>query len=202
MQAPQKPHQPLIVLDFGSQVTQLIARRIRELGVYAEILPFHTSIEVIRSRNPVAVILSGGPASIGIEGAPKLNPAVLDLGVPVLGICYGLYAIVDALGGSISAAREREFGAATLTVDAARGPMTAFTPGVPEPVWMSHGDQVDRLPPGFETVAHTKTCVHAAIVDRTRHFWGVQFHPEVTHTRRGSEVIAAFLDAAGFTRDW
>jgi len=202
MQAPQTPHQTLIVLDFGSQVTQLIARRIRELGVYAEILPFHTSMEEIRSRNPLAVILSGGPASIGIEGAPKLNPAILELAVPVLGICYGLYAIVDALGGSISAAREREFGAALLTVDAARGPMTAFTPGELEPVWMSHGDQVDRLPPGFETVAHTKTCVHAAIVDRSRNFWGVQFHPEVTHTRRGSEVIAAFLDAAGFTRDW
>ncbi len=195
-------HQTLVVLDFGSQVTQLIARRIRELGVYAEILPFHTSIDTIRAHKPQAVILSGGPASIGIEGAPQLNPEVLALGVPVLGICYGLYAIVDALGGSISAAPQREFGAATLRVDDACGPMRAFTAGSEEPVWMSHGDKVDSLPPGFRTVAHTKNCAHAAIVDSERQFWGVQFHPEVTHTRRGSEVLAAFLDAAGFTRDW
>lgn len=202
MQAPTQKHQTLIVLDFGSQVTQLIARRIRELGVYAEIIPHYTPLDEVRARNPLAVILSGGPASIGVEGAPKLNPEVLELGIPVLGICYGLYAIVDALGGTISAAREREFGAATLHVDAARGPMHAFTQGSQEPVWMSHGDQVDSLPAGFETVAHTQSCRHAAIVNEARQFWGVQFHPEVTHTRRGSEVIGAFLDAAGFTRDW
>ncbi|MCB9753499.1 MAG: glutamine-hydrolyzing GMP synthase [Myxococcales bacterium] len=195
-------HQTLVVLDFGSQVTQLIARRVRELGVYTEILPHYTTLEEIRAHNPRAIVLSGGPSSIGEAGAPQVDPGVLGLGVPVLGICYGLYVIVDALGGTIAAAGEREFGAATITVDHARGPMAPFEVGGEVAVWMSHGDKVATLPPGFETVARSANCEHAAIHDPERGFWGVQFHPEVTHTPRGGELLAAFLDRAGFTRDW
>ncbi len=195
-------HQTLLVLDFGSQVTQLIARRVRELGVYTEIIPHYAKLEEIRAREPTAIVLSGGPSSIGEEGAPQVDPGVLGLGVPVLGICYGLYVIVNALGGTIVAAGEREFGAATLTVDAAAGPMKPFSVGNELPVWMSHGDKVSALPPGFETVAHSANCEHAAIHDPARGLWGVQFHPEVTHTERGSDVIGAFLDRAGFSRDW
>ncbi len=195
-------HQTLIVLDFGSQVTQLIARRVRELGVYAEILPFDTPIAALRARDPAAIILSGGPSSIYTPDAPHLDPAVLTLGVPVLGICYGLYVITAALGGRIVAAKEREYGAATVVVEASEGPFARFPAGAHVPVWMSHGDKVEALAPGFRRVGSSAHCEYAAIVDPERRLWGVQFHPEVTHTERGSEVLAAFLDAAGFRRDW
>ncbi|MBL4687532.1 MAG: glutamine-hydrolyzing GMP synthase [Nannocystaceae bacterium] len=195
-------HQRLIVVDFGSQVTQLIARRIRELGVYAEIVPCDAPIERIKARNPMGLILSGGPSSIYDEGSPKPNPELLSLGVPVLGICYGLYVIVDALGGKVERAESREYGAAELTVDSAEGPTTAFEVGKPEPVWMSHGDKVVALPDGFSTVAHSEHCQHAAIVDHERQIWGVQFHPEVTHTPRGAALLEAFVGLCGFSRDW
>ncbi|MCB9567584.1 MAG: glutamine-hydrolyzing GMP synthase, partial [Myxococcales bacterium] len=195
-------HQTLVVLDFGSQVTQLIARRIRELGVYAEILPYNTPVAALRERAPQAIIFSGGPSSIYDEGAPQIDPELLQLGVPILGICYGLYVIAAGLGGEVVPASEREFGAATLVVDAAAGPLTRFPAGSHVPVWMSHGDKIRALPPGFRTVGHSAHCEHAAIVDADRKLWGVQFHPEVTHTERGDEIFAAFLDAAGFRRDW
>lgn len=195
-------HQRLVVVDFGSQVTQLIARRIRELGVYAEILPCDAPIERIAERNPVGLIFSGGPSSIYDEGAPKPNPELLQLGVPVLGICYGLYVIVDALGGTISPADSREFGASEIFVERAEGPTAPFFAGAKEPVWMSHGDRVDSLPEGFTTLAYSDHCPHAAIVDPVRKVWGVQFHPEVTHTPRGSAVLEAFVDLCGCTRDW
>ncbi|MBK8265887.1 MAG: glutamine-hydrolyzing GMP synthase [Nannocystis sp.] len=195
-------HQTLIVLDFGSQVTQLIARRIRELGVYAEILPFDTPIAALRARDPAALILSGGPSSIYAPDAPRLDPEVLALGIPVLGICYGLYVITAALGGRVVAAKEREYGAANVLVEASEGPLTRFSAGEQVPVWMSHGDKVEALAPGFRAVGRSPHCEFAAIVDPKRQLWGVQFHPEVTHTERGDEVFAAFLDAAGFRRDW
>ncbi|MEZ4381436.1 MAG: glutamine-hydrolyzing GMP synthase [Nannocystaceae bacterium] len=195
-------HQTLVVLDFGSQVTQLIARRIRELGVYAEILPYNTPVAAIRERDPQALIFSGGPSSIYDEGAPQLDPAVLEIGVPILGICYGLYVLAQGLGGEVVAAPEREFGAAQVIVEEAAGPLKAFPAGSHVPVWMSHGDKIARLPAGFRNVGHSRHCEHAAIVNEERGLWGVQFHPEVTHTERGSEVFAAFLDAAGFRRDW
>ncbi len=195
-------HQTLVVLDFGSQVTQLIARRIRELGVYAEILPYNTSVAELREHAPQALILSGGPSSIYDEGAPKIDPELLTLGVPILGICYGLYVLAAGLGGQVVAAKEREFGAAEVLIDEAAGPLTAFTAGSKLSVWMSHGDKIELLPPGFRSVGHSQHCEHAAIVDDERDLWGVQFHPEVTHTDRGIEVFAAFLDAAGFKRDW
>ncbi len=195
-------HQTLVVLDFGSQVTQLIARRIRELGVYAEILPYNTPIAELRKHDPKALILSGGPSSIYDEGAPQIDPELLKLGVPILGICYGLYVLAAGLGGEVLAAEDREFGAATLQISESAGPLTAFTANSELPVWMSHGDEIRRLPAGFRTVGRSRHCEHAAIVDEERCLWGVQFHPEVTHTERGIEVFAAFVDAAGFSRDW
>jgi GMP synthase (glutamine-hydrolysing) len=201
-------HETLVVLDFGSQVTQLIARRVRELGVYAEILPHDVPLAELIARKPRGVILSGGPSSLDDEGAPQLDARVLELGVPVLGICYGLYSMVAALGGLVTRARDREYGHAMITVDVPAGPMQdiasegATEPGHQEPVWMSHGDQVARLPEGFVTVAHSRNCEHAAIYDPVRRMWGVQFHPEVSHTRRGAHVLGRFLDLCGFARDW
>ena len=195
-------HQTLIVLDFGSQVTQLIARRVRELGVFAEILPYHTPAAQLAARDPRAIILSGGPSSLYDEGAPQLDPAVLQLGVPVLGICYGLYLLVAMLGGEVIAAKEREYGAATLQVEVGEGPLAPFAAGDSLRVWMSHGDRVAALPPGFRALGRSRNCEFAAAWDPRRNFWGVQFHPEVTHTERGTEVLSAFLAAAGFRGDW
>jgi GMP synthase (glutamine-hydrolysing) len=195
-------HETIVVLDFGSQVTQLIARRVRELGVYAEIHPFDVSMETLRAKQPIGVVLSGGPSSIYEDSAPIMNPEVLELGIPVLGICYGLYSMVSALGGSISSAEEREFGHAKLEVLTASGPTARFDVGTPEPVWMSHGDKVQSLPDGFSVVGRSTNCEFAAIEDPQRRMWGVQFHPEVTHTPRGAEVIDEFLTLCDAKRDW
>ena len=195
-------HQTLVVLDFGSQVTQLIARRIRELGVFAEILPYHTSAEKIAARDPKAIVLSGGPSSLYDDGAPQLDPKVLQLGVPVLGICYGLYLIVAGSGGQVAKASHREYGAATLTVERAEGPLARFAAGERTRVWMSHGDRVVHLLLGLVRAGFSDNCEFAAVHDPVRRLWGVQFHPEVTHADRGGDVLSAFLDAAGFDRDW
>lgn len=195
-------HQTLIVLDFGSQVTQLIARRVRELGVLAEILPFDTSLAEIREKNPVGIVLSGGPSSLWEEGAPRLDPRVLEIGVPVLGICYGLYSLVDALGGKVVAAPEREYGNASIKVSKAVGPLAHGHVGEEVAVWMSHGDKVESLPAGFETLASSNSCEHAVIWDDARAFWGMQLHPEVTHTQGGAQMLAAFIDRCGCRRDW
>jgi GMP synthase (glutamine-hydrolysing) len=195
-------HESLVVVDFGSQVTQLIARRVRELGVYAEIVPCDAPVERIARDKLRGVILSGGPSSIYDPGAPALPKGVLDLGVPVLGICYGLYVLADALGGKVERSDAREYGAATLEVLAAAGPLLPLTAGSREPVWISHGDRVEALPPGFITVGRSANCPHAAVVDDARGFWGVQFHPEVTHTPRGVDILGAFVDRCGFARDW
>ncbi len=195
-------HELLLVIDFGSQVTQLIARRVRELGVYAQIVPCTTSAAKIRELDPRAIILSGGPSSIYEDDAPRLDPEVLRLGVPILGICYGLYVLVDGLGGKVVPADTREYGRAELDVLSATGPTRPFEVGRPEVVWMSHGDRVAELPEGFIKVASSPHCEFAAIHDPARRLWGVQFHPEVTHTPRGVEVLAAFLDLAEFHRDW
>ena len=205
-------HETLLVLDFGSQVTQLIARRVRELGVYAEILPFDAPLEKLRSLNPKGIILSGGPDSIYEPKSPRLSDAVrewvFDGRVPVLGICYGMYVMVVELGGQVGRARQREFGHALISVDDPSGPMTDIAPdgatqvGHEEPVWMSHGDEVEKLPPGFRSVAHSRNCAHAAIVGGDDRMWAVQFHPEVSHTRRGTHLLGKFLDLCGYARDW
>jgi GMP synthase (glutamine-hydrolysing) len=195
-------HETLVVVDFGSQVTQLISRRIRELGVYAEIVPCTKAAARIAALKPKGIVLSGGPSSIYDEGAPRMPEGVLEAGVPVLGICYGLYVLVDTLGGKVARADEREYGAATIHVHESLGPTAPFPVESDEPVWMSHGDRVHALPPGFRTVASSTNCAHAAIVDPQRRLWGVQFHPEVSHTPQGSAILSAFLDVCGFARDW
>jgi GMP synthase (glutamine-hydrolysing) len=205
-------HQTLLVLDFGSQLTQLIARRVRELGVYAEILPYDAPLERLRALAPTGIILSGGPDSIYEPKSPQLARDVaewvFDGRVPVLGICYGMYVMVVELGGQVGRAQHREFGHALLVVDDPGGPMTDIAANGPtmvgheEPVWMSHGDEVEQLPPGFRSVAHSRNCAHAAIVSRDDRMWAVQFHPEVSHTRRGTALLGKFLDLCGYTRDW
>ncbi len=194
---------PVLVLDFGSQYTQLIARRIREQHVYCEIHPCTLSLDEIRAFDAPAVILSGGPASVFEEGAPSVDPGVFELGVPVLGICYGMQLTSHLLGGKVVAANEREYGPAHVRVDKPEGLLASFSPGDDVHVWMSHGDRVEALPEGFEVLAHSKNSPFAAVAHLSRRIFGVQFHPEVVHTPRGDEMLRAFLfDVAGVTADW
>lgn len=195
-------HERLIVLDFGSQVTQLIARRIRELGVYAEILPFDTPIQTLREHAPKGIIFSGGPKSLRDEGAPRIDKAIVEMGVPVLGICYGMYILVDALGGSVRPAEEHEYGHAKMRVLGAQGPLQGFAINEELAVWMSHADQVEQLPEGFVTLGRSEHCPHAAIADDARGFWAMQYHPEVSHTKQGTQMLDRFVQRCGFARDW
>ena len=181
----------VLILDFGSQYTQLIARRVRELQVYSEIHPFSMPLAEIRAFGPTALILSGSPSSIYASDAPKPDPGILDLGIPILGICYGLCVLADLSGGAVSRAARREYGPAELVVDRAEDLFTEL-PG-PLPVWMSHGDKLDRLPGGFEVLAHTSNSPYAAFRHRERPFFGVQFHPEVVHTPQGKAVLGNYL---------
>ena len=181
----------VLILDFGSQYTQLIARRVRELRVYSEIQPYSISIAEIRAFRPTALILSGSPASIYQADAPKPDPAILELGIPILGICYGLCVLTDLCGGEVSRAARREYGPADLLVDRAEE-LFADLPGT-LPVWMSHGDKVDTLPGVFRVLAHTGNSPYAAIRHRERPFFAVQFHPEVIHTPQGKAILANFV---------
>ncbi len=192
----------VLILDFGSQYTQLIARHVREAGVYSEIHPFDMDLELVRRNMPTALILSGGPASIYDEGAPKLERAILDLNVPVLGICYGLQAIAHTLGGEVQPATEREYGRAYLTRISNE---SALLKGVSEgaQVWMSHGDRVTSLPPGFRGCAGTEDIGFACIESMDRPICGVQFHPEVVHTPDGETILKNFLfHVAGLKPGW
>ncbi len=192
----------VLILDFGSQYTQLIARRIREARVYCEIHPFNRGMEVIRRNRPAAIVLSGGPASIYDPGAPQLDPGILRLGVPVLGICYGLQAIAHTLGGKVEPAREREYGRAALTeINQESVLLYGMLDG--NQVWMSHGDKVVQLPPKFKTSAATADTFAAAIESDDHLIAGVQFHPEVVHTHNGGRIIANFLfSVAKLKADW
>ncbi len=181
----------VLILDFGSQYTQLIARRVRELKIYSEIHPFSISEAAVRAFHPKALILSGSPASIYQSDAPKPDPAILDFGIPVLGICYGLCVLTDFCGGEVSRAARREYGPAELLVDRAED-LFADLP-VSLKVWMSHGDKVDELPAMFQVLAHTSNSPYAAFRHRERPFFGVQFHPEVVHTPHGKAILANFL---------
>ncbi len=183
--------QTIVVLDFGSQYAQLIARRVREQKVFARIMPCYAPIEEIREAQPDGIILSGGPANVYAEHAPKCAPEVFELGVPIFGICYGCQFMCEALGGNVHPASSREFGNADITV-LGKSEIFAGMP-VDMPVWMSHGDQVEHLPAGFHTIAKTSTCPHAAIAFPEKKFYGVQFHPEVAHTPRGKEILRNFL---------
>jgi GMP synthase (glutamine-hydrolysing) len=193
----------VLILDFGSQYTQLIARRVRELGVYSEIHPYNLSLDEVRRKKPVAVVLSGGPSSVYDEGAPTVSPEIFSLGVPILGICYGAQLAARLLGGKVSAAPHREYGRAHVKVQAAGALFEGFQAGEELAVWMSHGDRVDALPTGFTQVAETPNSPAAAFSDATRRIFCVQFHPEGAHTPRGSELLRNFLfKIAGAKGDW
>ncbi len=194
-------HQKVLVLDFGSQYAQLIARRVREQAVYARILPCTTPLAEVRAADPIGIILSGGPASVYADGAPQCDPHVFELGVPLLGICYGAQFMTKALGGTVRAAARREYGHAEIS----RAVASPFFDGLPTEldVWMSHGDQVEALAEGFATLARTPTCPHAAFADERRQRYGVQFHPEVHHTPCGKELLHNFLYAiCGARGEW
>jgi GMP synthase (glutamine-hydrolysing) len=193
--------QKVLILDFGSQYTQLIARKVRELGVYSEIVPFDTTIARIRAAKPGALILSGGPRSVYEKGAPLAPREIFGLGVPVLGICYGLQLTAHLLGGRVVPSGKREYGFAALRVRDRGGLLAGVRDGAQ--VWMSHGDKPDRLPPGFRITANTANTRVAAIEDAERRLYGVQFHPEVIHTKPGRRILANFLfRLAGLRADW
>jgi len=193
-------HEIILILDYGSQYTQLIARRLRELGVKTVIDRGDLGSDEIRATAPIAVVLSGGPASVTEPGALQVDPAVFELGVPVLGICYGMQLMARDLGGEVAPSDRREYGLAELetTGDAA---ILAGTP-TRQTVWMSHGDHVVRLPEGFEGVGRTSNSPVAAMVDHRRRLIGLQFHPEVRHTPHGTSMLEAFIDLAEARRDW
>jgi GMP synthase (glutamine-hydrolysing) len=198
---PPGMEEKVLILDFGSQTTQLIARRVREHSVYCEILPCNVELERIKAWGPSALILSGGPASVHAGESPRPDPGIWDLGLPTLGICYGMQVMVEEAGGKVLPAEHREFGRATLSV---QEPGALFG-GLDDDqtVWMSHGDQVKDLPAAFHTIAQSATCPHAAIADTKRHYYGVQFHPEVVHTEHGRALIGNFLFAvAGLSPSW
>jgi GMP synthase (glutamine-hydrolysing) len=197
-------HQTIIVLDFGSQYTQLIARRLRELSVYSEIWPPDTPVDRIRARQPVGIILSGGPKSVSDAGAPRCDPALFDLGRPILGICYGMQLMAQTLGGSVAPAPQREFGHAHVRVQGG-GPSAALFSGVPPDiqVWASHGDFVAAPPAGFAVVATSANAPVAAMADPGRQLYALLFHPEVGHTERGVEILRNFAyGVCGCTGDW
>ena len=194
----------VLIVDFGSQVTQLIARRVRESGVYCEIVPFNRAAEVLVDFAPRAVILSGGPASVTAGEAPRAPDALFDMGVPVLGICYGQQVMCAQLGGAVEASEQREFGRAFVEVIDDRGLFDGvWQKGAREQVWMSHGDRVTKLPEGFRAVAQSEGAPFAAIADDRRRFYGLQFHPEVVHTPHGAALLESFThQIAGCAGDW
>ncbi|MCP4230078.1 MAG: glutamine-hydrolyzing GMP synthase [bacterium] len=194
-------HQAVIILDFGSQYTKLIARKIRELNVYSVIEPFDISLDELKEREPAAIILSGGPASIYADGAPRADSALFDTGIPILGICYGLQNIVYALGGEVAGVTEREYGPAAIIPKNDKGLLAGVASG--SRVWMSHGDRVEKLPPGFSALGTSDNSPYAAISDEERKIYALQFHPEVTHTEYGMQILRNFLFyIASIEPDW
>jgi GMP synthase (glutamine-hydrolysing) len=195
---------PVLVIDFGSQVTQLIARRVREAGVYCEIVPFNKAEEALKQASPRAIILSGGPASVTESHTPRAPQSVFEAGVPVLGICYGEMTMCEQLGGRVEGGHAREFGRADIFIQKS-SPLLAGLgeDGGREPVWMSHGDKITSIPPSFDVVATSENSPFAVIADEARRFYGVQFHPEVMHTPRGAAILRNFVvGIAGIEPNW
>jgi GMP synthase (glutamine-hydrolysing) len=193
----------VLILDFGSQYTQLIARRVRESRVYCEIHPCTVPFDRVREFGAKGIILSGGPSSVYDAGAPGVDRALFELGVPVLGICYGMQLMTHLLGGEVARGLQREYGLAHLEVDRPRGILLGFGGETGVPVWMSHGDRIEALPPGFEVLAHSHNSPVAAMAHTGKPFYGVQFHPEVVHTPRGVEMLENFLfDVCGLAPTW
>jgi GMP synthase (glutamine-hydrolysing) len=202
-------HHRILILDFGSQYTQLIARRVREIGVYCELWAWDVTEAQIRDFNPTGIILSGGPESVHEANSPRAPQYVFEAGVPVLGICYGMQTMAEQLGGKVQGSDMREFGYAQVEVVAANDLFAKIEDHIGSSgnalldVWMSHGDKVVQVPDGFITCASTSTCPHAGMVDEARQFYGVQFHPEVTHTRQGQRMLEHFVvDICGCDKLW
>ncbi|HSU57108.1 MAG TPA: glutamine-hydrolyzing GMP synthase, partial [Candidatus Dormibacteraeota bacterium] len=192
----------IIILDFGSQYTQVIARRIRECNVYSQIVPFNIPTKQLRALQPKGIILSGGPASVYAKGSPHSDRAIFDLGVPVLGICYGLQLLAQYLGGKVEPGQKREYGKGTLKVKDGFCPLFANLPEQLQ-VWNSHGDRMTKLPRGFKSVAVTENSAYAAVENRARKLFGLQFHPEVAHTPRGRDILANFVhNICGCGKNW
>src|SRR3984885_6033040 len=194
-------HDKILIVDFGSQVTQLIARRVREEGVYSEIVPFQKAGAAFAQMKPKAVILSGGPESVHEEGSPRAPQAIFDSGVPVLGICYGQMTMAAQLGGEVEGGHHREFGRADVEVKAASNLFDAtWSMGEKHPVWMSHGDRITKMPPGFTVAGVSPNAPFAVIQDEARKYYGLMFHPEVVHTPDGAKLIRNFVrKVAGLT---
>jgi GMP synthase (glutamine-hydrolysing) len=194
------PTRPVLVIDFGAQYAQLIARRVREARVFSEVIPHTATVDEIKARDPQAIVLSGGPASVYAEGAPRLDPALFDLDVPVFGICYGFQAMAQALGGTVAHTGTSEYGRTELNVTG--GQLHSDLPDT-QPVWMSHGDAVTEAPEGFEVVAVSSGAPVAAFENRARRLAGVQYHPEVLHSPHGQQVLSRFLhEFAGIGPAW
>ncbi len=191
----------IAVLDFGSQYSQLIARRVRECGVYSELVPFDISLQELQRLNPRGLILSGGPASVYEPGAPQLRPEILSAGLPILGICYGMQLLAHSLGGRVAASERREYGPARLHLAAGQEALFGGL-GAEIDVWMSHGDRIEELPAGFTVLAQTDNAPVAAMGDPKKHQYGLQFHPEVVHTPRGKEILGNFARICSCRQDW
>ena len=197
------PHETVLVVDFGAQYAQLIARRVREAQVYSEIVPHTITADEVRARSPKAIILSGGPKSVHVEGSPSLDPAIYDLGVPILGICYGCQLVAQQLGGTVARGGRGEYGRAVLTRTDATSAISVDSPGSSVDVWMSHFDFVSEVPAGFVTTASTPDAPNAIIENTERGIYGVQHHPEVVHSVNGQHLLERFLrEVAGCSGDW
>ena len=198
------PNQSVIVLDFGGQYNQLIARRVRECNVYCEVKPNTMTVDEIRAFDPIGIIFTGGPQSVYAEGSPQVDPEIFRLGIPILGICYGCQLMAQYLGGEVTAAGKdtaREYGKTETWFDTD----CRLFRGLPEQsiTWMSHGDYMEKVPEGFALVAHSDACPNVAICDESRGFYGVQYHPEVNHTEHGTDMIRNFLyEVCGAAGDW
>ncbi len=195
-------HDSVIVLDFGAQYSQLIARRVRECGVYSQIVPFSISADEVRRIAPKGIIFSGGPASVRTPGSPRPDKDIFSLGIPILGICYGLQVMSEMLGGNVTCPEKKEYGLQNIDIDDRSSVLLKDVLDHSQ-VWMSHGDSVDRIPAGFRVTASTPTCPYTVVENDEKRFYGVQFHPEVVHSKEGMKMIRAFvLDIAKAKPDW